>query len=207
MRRIPKHLVFENLKPGEEVKLFLRRHVIVLWQRITLLLLVGIVPIIAWIVLVTQTTVLDNDSAAFRVIIVFIVSLFYLFWARLLFTVWLDYYLDVWVVTTERIMNINHEGLFHRKVSQQLLSRVQDVTTETKGWLQTLMHFGDIHVQTAAETEHFVFQDIEEPEEVAQLISELHANSLQKEFHAPGDTTTHPQQQKPEQEVFVPAKK
>lgn len=170
---IPKHLHFGGLNQGEEVKLFLRRHVITLWSRIGWLLFVGLIPVVLWIILLTQTDWITYGDSTMRIVVVLVFSLFYLYWLRLLFTIWLDYYLDVWVVTNQRILNIDHDGLFHRKISEQQLSRVQDVTTEISGFLQTTMNFGDIHVQTAAETEHFIFRDISEPEFVSKKISLL----------------------------------
>jgi len=171
--QVPHHLHFGGLAVDEEVKLFLRRHPIVLINHIFWFVIAGFIPPIIWIWLATQTSVFEDGDSFIRIILVLAVSLLYLFWLRGLFTLWLDYYLDVWVVTTKRIMKIEHAGMFHRKVSEQELSRIQDVTTETNGFLQTVMKFGDIKVQTAAETENFVFKDIQDPELVAKEISNL----------------------------------
>ncbi|MFA5030411.1 MAG: PH domain-containing protein [Patescibacteria group bacterium] len=171
--QVPHHLHFGGLASDEEVKLFLRRHPIVLINHVFWFVIIGLVPPVAWIWLATQTDLFEDGESFIRIILILVVSLFYLFWLRTLFTMWLDYYLDVWVVTTKRIMKIEHEGMFHRKVSEQELSRIQDVTTETNGFLQTVMKFGDIKVQTAAETENFVFRDIQDPELVAKEISNL----------------------------------
>lgn len=180
IHHLPKRLHVEHLEPGEEIKLFLRRHVIVFWQKATLFVVLAFVPPIIWILLYSQTALMDDPQNAVRIIIILITSLFYLYWLRHLFTMWIDYYLDVWIVTTHRIMNIEHKGLFHRKVSEQRLERVQDITTESSGVLQTTLHFGDIHVQTAAETEHFIFRDIEDPEEVSREIMELQSAAMQR---------------------------
>lgn len=175
---IPKRLQVDHLAPGEEVKLFLRRHVIVFWQKITLFILLAVAPVIVWIVLYTQSTVFDDPQNTVRIGVILATSLFYLYWLRHLFAMWIDYYLDVWIVTTERIITIEHKGLFHRKMSEQRLDRVQDVTTESRGVLQTTIKYGDIHVQTAAETEHFIFRDIAEPELVAREITRLQSEAM-----------------------------
>lgn len=177
---LPHTLHMENLSPGEEVRLFLRRHVIIFFQKVTLFVLLGFVPVIVWVALYSQTTILDDTQGSVRIVIVFTTSLFYLFWLRHLFTMWIDYYLDVWIVTTQRIIHIDHDGLFNRKVSEQRLDRIQDITTEAHGFLQTTMKFGDIRVQTAAETEHFIFKDIKKPEQVAQEITRLQSLAMEK---------------------------
>ena len=46
-----------------------------------------------------------------------------------------DYYLDAWVITNHRIVDINQRGFFNRSVSSLLLNRVQDVTVHAEGIL------------------------------------------------------------------------
>jgi len=89
------------------------------------------------------------------------------------FLVWLDYYLDVWIVTNERIINIEQKGLFTRRISELRLARVQDVTTTVNGFVSTVLNFGDVHVQTAAEEEHFVFRQVGDPFAVKDEIMRL----------------------------------
>jgi uncharacterized membrane protein YdbT with pleckstrin-like domain len=86
------------------------------------------------------------------------------------FIAFTNYYLDVFVVTNERIMHIEQLGLFRRRIAELRLERIQDVTIEQFGFLATMLHFGTIRVQTAAETEEFVFSSIPEPMRVKELI-------------------------------------
>ncbi len=79
------------------------------------------------------------------------------------FLVWIDYYLDVWIVTNERIVNIEQKGLFTRHISELRFSRVQDVTSSVDGLIPTMLNFGDVYVQTAAEQERFVFRQVGDP--------------------------------------------
>ncbi|HDZ85764.1 MAG TPA: hypothetical protein ENH35_04450, partial [Candidatus Moranbacteria bacterium] len=44
--------------------------------------------------------------------------------------IWIDYHLDIWVITTERIINVEQKGVFVRQVSELKLSKIQDVTTK-----------------------------------------------------------------------------
>ena len=46
-----------------------------------------------------------------------------------------DYYLDTWIVTTERIISIEQKGLFERTASELDLISVQDATAEVHGFL------------------------------------------------------------------------
>ena len=179
-RQLPHHLHFGGLSADEEVKLFLRRHPIVFFRQIAWFLVIGFIPVIVWVAMATQTDWFEDGTSVMQILFSLGTSLIYLFWVRGIFTMWLDYYLDVWVVTNKRIIRIEHVGMFHRKVSEQELSRVQDVTTETSGFLQTVMKFGNIKVQTAAETENFFFNDIENPELVAKEISDMLVDRVSK---------------------------
>ena len=70
-----------------------------------------------------------------------------------LFYFWADYYLDMWIITTERIIDINQLGLFSREISEIPLRHVQDVTIEVHGIIETFLKFGTIKIQTAGERE------------------------------------------------------
>lgn len=89
------------------------------------------------------------------------------------FLIWIDYYFDVWIVTTERIINIEQRGLFVRHMSELNLAQVQDVTTEVKGIIPTIFNYGDVYIQTAAETERFVFRQIGDPYRVKDMVIRL----------------------------------
>lgn len=80
------------------------------------------------------------------------------------------YFLDAWVLTNQRIVNIKQRKFFSREVSGLFLSRVQDVTTEVNGVLSSLLGIGDIKVQTAAEDIEFVMRGIPRPEQMRDII-------------------------------------
>lgn len=92
-----------------------------------------------------------------------------IFWMRAV-GVWTDYYLDVWLITDKRIIDQEQKGFFHRQTSVFRLDRIQDVTVETKGLIATLLHFGDIHVQTAGEAQEFIMRGIANPRDVREII-------------------------------------
>lgn len=109
----------------------------------------------------------------FRVIIILGTSIYLLSIWLFLFSAFLDYYLDLWIVTNDRIMNIEQHGLFGRTVSELDLTKIQDVTSEIKGIIPTLFNYGDVHIQTAAEEKRFVFEEVPNPHEVRKGILDL----------------------------------
>lgn len=86
----------------------------------------------------------------------FILTLYSMVILLLFFLMWTNYYLDMWIVTSERIVDIEQHGLFQREISEIPLSRVQDVTIEVRGIIETFLKFGTIRIQTAGEREFFI---------------------------------------------------
>ncbi len=102
----------------------------------------------------------------------FFFSLWILILWTLMFVRYVDFYLDQWVLTNERLIDIDQKGFFNRQVSTLHLDAVQDITIESKGLFQTMFNLGTITVQTAATEREFVIRDIPNPEGVKFVISE-----------------------------------
>jgi len=94
------------------------------------------------------------------------------------FIAFANYYLDVFIVTDERILHINQHGPFSRTVAELRLERIQDVTIEQHGLIPTLIHFGTIRVQTAGETGSFSFVSVPYPAKVKETIMTAHGAAL-----------------------------
>ena len=161
-----------NCHPGERLVYFLRRHPITLAGVIGGYIAVILLPILGSWALATNRPDILADPALFPLIVLG-GSLFFLFAWLFLFQAFLDYYLDVWIVTDRRILNITQSGLFHRQVSELRLYRIQDATASLNGFLHTFLDFGQIEIQTAGEHTRFVFEDIPAPQDVAKTILQL----------------------------------
>lgn len=102
---------------------------------------------------------------------------FFALWVLVLWTLmfvrYIDFSLDQWILTNERLIDIDQKGFFNRQVSLLHLGAVQDITTESKGLFQTIFNLGTITVQTAAEEREFIIRDIPNPEKVKYKISEM----------------------------------
>ncbi len=80
------------------------------------------------------------------------------------------YFLDTWVLTNERLVDIDQRAYFHRQVSSLLLTRVQDVTIEVSGLLPSLLDIGTIKVQSAGAMNEFEMRGIPRPQQMRDLI-------------------------------------
>ena len=108
---------------------------------------------------------------------VFLSSLWLLLCVMLLSTVWTNFILDIWLVSSYRIVRVEQIRLFNREVESLQLERVQDISIETHGIIATLLDFGTIKVETAgAEKTNFVFGGISHPEKVkTQILAQVQA--------------------------------
>ncbi|MFA5048010.1 MAG: PH domain-containing protein [Patescibacteria group bacterium] len=100
-------------------------------------------------------------------------SVYYLALLVFSLTLWTENYLDIWTLTTHRIINRKQNGLFNRMVAELDLHRVQDVTVEEKGFFSTVLNYGDIYIQSAGEVERFVFHNVPNPYQMAKTIQSL----------------------------------
>ena len=177
IRRLP------NCKADERLVYFLRRHPITLTGLVMGLAAYALFPIAGYWLLESSRPELLADPF-YTPLVVMGVSIFMLFSWLFLFQAFLDYYLDIWVVTNHRIVNITQSGLFHREVSELRLYRVQDATASIGGPLRTLLNFGTVEIQTAGEQSHFVFKDIPDPQGVTKTILHLVEEDRAKNMEA-----------------------
>jgi len=117
----------------------------------------------------------------------FMRSLFFTFLWLLFFAIWIDYYFDVWIVTSERIINIEQKGLFTRVVSELELEKIQDVTTDVRGVIPTFLNYGHLLIQTAGERERFIFRNVPDPYTIKDVIMKLQNELENKEENEFGE--------------------
>ncbi|MFA5188234.1 MAG: PH domain-containing protein [Patescibacteria group bacterium] len=159
-----------NRQKDEKLILFLRRHIIVLLGKWLMYLFLALVPVAIYFFLQNfQPWILNNKNI--YPFLFLLTSVYYLYTAMFLFSSFIDYYLDVWIVTDQRIINIEQRGLFNREIAEQDLDRIQDVSGSQKGVLQTFFKFGDVHIQTAGEVQKFIFRQVPKPFEIVRIIN------------------------------------
>jgi hypothetical protein len=166
-------IYFPGKEPEEKIIMALRRHPVVIVHKLLLIFIVGVVPVVAALGLRQYTSWLDDASSLLYLVLILVAGLFYLYWLLFLFESWVNYYLDVWVITGERIIAMEQVSLFHRDVSELRLNTIQDVSSNVRGLLASFFRYGDILVQTASAEKRFQFKQVPHPEIVARSILEL----------------------------------
>ena len=112
----------------------------------------------------------------------YLVYFFYFMYLSILwvlgFIFWTEYYLDMWILTDKRLIDVEQRGLFSREVSSLRLDKIQDVKVEVVGVIDTFLHIGTIHVQTAGSEKEFVIPSAKSPEVVKRQILDAHNTNL-----------------------------
>ncbi|MAF25873.1 hypothetical protein CL634_09910 [bacterium] len=158
-----------NPYPNEKIILLLRRHWFIILLRLSFWALVALLPLIFYRTIGHNFIPTDPLAPLYPILVLF-TSTYYLYTFLFAFHSFVDYYLDVWIVTNQRIVNIEQRGLFSREVSEQKLFRIQDVTAEVNGFFPTTLDYGTVFIQTAGEKARFNFKQIPEPYVVSKKI-------------------------------------
>lgn len=174
-------LLFTGQHPQENVLVVTRPH----WLRlagkiVTAVLLFFPLPVLYGVLAAFLPQALEEP---YRSIVLLGFALYGYFVWVFFFLGWLNYWLDLWIVTDERVLKVEQHGLFRREFNEFRLSRVQDVTVEIKGLVPTLFKFGNLVVQTAGENPGFMFKAIPHPEKVKDIIL-YHQDTSLKKMHA-----------------------
>lgn len=159
-----------SLSSSEKVLLVMRRHWFVLIGPIAVFVFLLIAPPLALVALPAYYPKLADpvlEVPANFLLAVYIAALL-----TYMLVAWLSYYLDVWIVTGERIIDVEQHGLFHREVSEIAMDRVQNVTVEIPGFIATALGFGTIRIQTAGLGE-FVITEVPHCDRAKEIILKL----------------------------------
>ncbi len=166
----PKGVRFETQQEDEQIILFLRQHVIVNVPWVIFAIILLIIPTIFF------PMILLNLKLPFIIPAGHIVvgTLFwYLITFGFILTSFLGWFFNIYIVTNERIVDIDFIHLLYKVFSEARIDKIQDISYKSGGVVAALFNFGDVFVQTAGEAENFDFLSVARPESVVQTISEL----------------------------------
>ena len=143
-------VIIRNMKPNEEIKLVLRRHWIMyvylaLWTSIPVLTTILLLAVWKPIALLTGANILG-----------LLLVIFWQFSLLFLYVKWVNYELDLFIITTNRVIGIDQISFLNRTVSECSLAEVQEVNAQTSGILANIFGFGAVYISTASKQSHFI---------------------------------------------------
>ena len=160
-------------KNDKNIVIFARRHWISFLGDILVSIFLLLTP--AVIILIAHYFLPDTFQGAILNFLVVFGSAYYLIILTFIFSAWISYYYDIYILTRDEIIDISQSGFFNRKISQLSLLRVQDVSSKIDGFLPTFFVYGDVLVETAGEkVENFLLRAIPNPQEFSAKVLEMH---------------------------------
>lgn len=84
----------------------------------------------------------------------------------------MDYYLDVWLITNKGVIDLAWHGWFHRQASRTLYSDIQSVSYEIKGIPATVFQYGTIMVEKISTGAEVSLEKVHKPRLIETAILE-----------------------------------
>jgi CRP-like cAMP-binding protein/membrane protein YdbS with pleckstrin-like domain len=144
-----------------------RKHWIVLvWKAwIPFLILLGLLIALPLLDSVRQALGMESAAVTLPWLIAFLVTFGWLWW------VFVDYRNDLYVVTDEKIIDIERKPLgLDYKRREGNLERIQSVDSKQVGVFQALFNYGTVVIRTAAADEGYDFINVPNPKHVQQVV-------------------------------------
>lgn len=172
---------FTRQKSYEHIEHVLRRHWVTFLPVLFSFLIMILVPIAVYFgIQFLFPTLLQGPIIT--PILTLLASAFLLYSLLFFYIQFIDYYLDLWIVTNDRIIDTEQKGLFARTVTELELFQIQDVTTHVKGIFGTIFKYGDLVIATASNTSTIIFHDIPNPDYVRGELVRL--AEVDRSYHA-----------------------
>lgn len=132
-----------HLRENEKVISVVRKHWFVFLKDVFTKKTLLFLPLL--LLLIPSSWVSDHTMAY----VVFFAALWMLGLLMAIITIWTNYYLDLWIVTNQRLIDIEQNALFNREVKTLRMETIQDIQVNIENVIETLLNFGTLRVQTA----------------------------------------------------------
>lgn len=174
MTAMPTGVGFEAQNDDEEVILFLRSHPITNLHWIGLIAVMFFIPFF-WI----EFPLLSNISP---MVGLSLTVFWYMGLAFFAFEQLLVWFYNVYIVTNERVIDVDFYGLLYKDVKTAQISRIEDVNYSQRGLFSSFFNYGNVTIETASEQRSdggaegsgaFVFEAVADPNDVVKVLSEL----------------------------------
>jgi membrane protein YdbS with pleckstrin-like domain len=162
-----------QLRTDEHIIIVIRKHWIVLLERFLPSFLLLAIPMLLWLIVPLAAIFFRETNLITPPLTHFALAVWIMIACANAFVSYMNYILDMWIVTDQRLIDVEQHGLFSREVAEIPLSRIQDVSIQINGILRTFLTFGTVRIQTAGEREYLI-HDVPRMEEIKEAIMRNH---------------------------------
>jgi hypothetical protein len=164
-----------TLQQNEHIIKIIRKHWIVLLGQFISHVFLALLPVILFLI-INGLFDISWATLGYKLALIGVMIYWLALWISF-FIFWTDYVLDTWVLTNQRLIDIEQLGLFNRRISTLSLDKIQDVTTQQIGILDSLLHTGQVIVQSAAINHEFHIPNAKDPLDTKNLIMQAMQNT------------------------------
>lgn len=165
----PDGVRFETQEEEERVILFLRQHIVVNVPWVTIAIVLVFAPS-----LLLLPVLMHNVPFALPPSYLLVGALaWYLVTLGFVLTNFLRWFFNIYIVTNERIVDIDFYYLLFKRFSQAELEKIQDISFSTGGVFATIFNYGNVMVETAGEAPNLEFAAVPRPDRVVETIRSI----------------------------------
>jgi uncharacterized membrane protein YdbT with pleckstrin-like domain len=112
---------------------------------------------------------LGTEVPQIAILILFLVFLSLVAW--LVFRI-IDWHNDIYILTTDRVIDIEKRPFTHEFRREANMGMIQDVSYEQPTFISKLLNYGNVRLQTAGTLGEFTFDNVPRPREVQNEITQ-----------------------------------
>ncbi|MFH1292005.1 MAG: PH domain-containing protein [bacterium] len=169
-----------HTKNYETIVVHVRRHFITYVPTILFFIILLLVPVGVGFLIGSTFPDLLSGAVSYP-LLVMLAGIYYLSVMLFFYTSFVEFYLDIHIVTNDRMVDVNQITLFARKIAEVDLYQIQDISSEIRGFFATIFKYGNVDVQTAGSVPKFSMENVPNPHELRRLLLDLSAED--KKFH------------------------
>ncbi len=171
---MPRRISFETQEMKEQIVLLLRKHWVTNTPWIVLIFALALVPMFSRI-----NVLFSFLPARFQFIVVVI---WYMIGVAIFLENFLSWYFNVYLITDERIIDIDFYSLIYKHISEAKIDRIQDISYSQGGIVQAMFNYGTVRIQTAGEVPEIAFESVPQPARIAKILNQLMLQEEQENY-------------------------
>jgi hypothetical protein len=161
--------------PGTSIKLSPDEHKVKVFYKHWLIFFFDLLLIVVLAFIPKAASLMPKEFTDFLSMIQPFLDVLYSAWLAILGTGALvmatDYFLDNWILTNKRIVDVEQKGLFHRDIAELRLEKIEDIHIKVSGLIGTIFGIGTVEVESAGAAKEFSLRHIANPEDARTKIS------------------------------------
>jgi hypothetical protein len=170
----PEKISYDGKDNDEQILYIVRKSRLLLIPHFTALIVAALAP--GYLLPLVISFIIGNGLFFNDGFVTAVTIFWYLMILGYLLMVFINWYFNVLIVTTKKVVDIDVHGLLYKNISEAALRNIEDVTSTVKGTFGTIFNIGEVFVQTAGEEREFEFKGMGNPSHIRDIVSDLVSN-------------------------------